>query len=553
MKNRVRKYILPFVIGGIAVMGLTAYKSVDEKYFEIAKNVDIFVTLFKEVNTYYVDEVSPNKMIKTGIDAMLESLDPYTNYIPEDEIEDYRTMTTGQYGGIGAIIGKRLGKNMILMPYEGYPAYKAGLKIGDEIVSIDGMETNEKTTTDISKLLKGQAGTIVRLVVKRYGQTDKLTVEIKREKIKVDNIPYYGLVDNEVGYLHLTDFTSGASKEMRDAIISMKEKGAKKLILDLRDNPGGLLNEAVNVANIFIPRDKEVVTTKGKVSEWNKTYNALNMPVDVDMPVAVLINSKSASASEIVAGVIQDYDRGVLVGNKTFGKGLVQATRPLSYNSQLKVTTAKYYIPSGRCIQAIDYSHRNTDGSVGKIPDSLMVAFKTKNGRPVFDGGGIAPDITVEKPILAQIAVSLVEKNLVFEYATQYCYKRDKIAPAKEFKISDKEYDDFVAWLKGKEYDYKTKVETSIEDLVSNAKKEKYYDDIKDQVESLRTKVYHNKEQDLFKFKSDVKELLENEIVSRYYFRKGIIEASFDSDHDIAEAVRILNDNSKYKSLLKLQ
>ncbi|MBY0427336.1 MAG: peptidase S41, partial [Cytophagales bacterium] len=408
-------------------------------------------------------------------------------------------------------------------------------------------------TTDISKLLKGQAGTIVRLVVKRFGQSDKIPVEIKREKIKVDNIPYYGLVDNEVGYLHLTDFTSGASKEMRDAIISMKEKGAKKLILDLRDNPGGLLNEAVNVANIFIPRDKEVVTTKGKVSEWNKTYTALNMPVDIDMPVAVLINSKSASASEIVAGVIQDYDRGILVGNKTFGKGLVQATRPLSYNSQLKVTTAKYYIPSGRCIQAIDYSHRNPDGSVGKIPDSLMVAFKTKNGRPVFDGGGIAPDITVEKPTLAQIAVSLLEKNLIFEYATQYCYKRDKIASPKEFKLSDKEYDEFVSWLKGKEYDYKTKVETSIEDLVSNAKKEKYYDDIKDQVESLKTKVFHNKEQDLFKFKNEIKEILENEIVSRYYFRKGIIEASFDSDTDIAEAVRILYDEKKYNQMLKLQ
>lgn len=553
MKTRIRKFVLPLIIAASSLFALSAFTSVDEKYFEIAKNVDIFVTLFKEVNTYYVDEVSPNKMIKTGIDAMLESLDPYTNYIPEDEIEDYRTMTTGQYGGIGAIIGKRQGKNMILMPYEGFPAFKSGLKIGDEIVTIDGMDINEKTTTDISKLLKGQAGTIVRLVIKRYGSADKIPVEIKREKIKVDNIPYYGMVDNEVGYLHLTDFTSGASKEMRDAIISMKEKGAKKLILDLRDNPGGLLNEAVNVANIFIPRDKEVVTTKGKVSEWNKTYTALNMPVDLDMPVAVLINSRSASASEIVAGVIQDYDRGVLVGNKTFGKGLVQATRPLSYNSQLKVTTAKYYIPSGRCIQAIDYSHRNADGSVGKIPDSLMVAFKTKNGRPVYDGGGIAPDITVEKPLLAQIAVSLAEKNLIFEYATQYVYKKDKIASAKEFKLTDKEYDEYVTWLKGKEYDYKTKVETSIEDLVSNAKKEKYYDDIKDQVESLKTKVSHNKDQDLFKFKNEIREMLENEIVSRYYFRKGIIEASFDSDNDIAEAVKILNDSPRYKQILKLQ
>ncbi|MBR9999113.1 MAG: S41 family peptidase, partial [Cyclobacteriaceae bacterium] len=425
--QNVKKWTVPSGIM-IMVIVLFSYTNPSERYFEIAKNLDIFATLFKEVNSYYVDEVNPNKLMRTGIEAMLESLDPYTNYIPEDDIEDYRTMTTNQYGGIGALIGRNNDKNLIIMPYEGFPAHKKGLKIGDELIEIDGVNVIEKTTGDISKLLKGQANTDVELTIIRYGVEKPMKFSLKREKITIDNVPYSGLVAEDIGYIKLTDFTTSAGKEVSRAVEKLKESGAKKLILDLRDNPGGLLNEAVNVTNVFITRGQEVVSTKGKMTDWNKTYRALNNPIDTEIPLVVLTNSRSASASEIVSGTIQDYDRGVLVGTKTFGKGLVQATRPLSYNSQLKVTTAKYYIPSGRCIQAINYGERNEDGSVKRIPDSLKVEFETKNGRVVYDGGGIDPDIVVEDRNLAPITLILMSKGLLFDYATQYYYSHESIA-----------------------------------------------------------------------------------------------------------------------------
>lgn len=550
-----RKYVfLPFTVLLLAFTFLLySFTQNNDKYFEISKNLDIFVTLFKEVNTYYVDEVSPTKLIKSGIDAMLASLDPYTNYIPEDDIEDYRTMTTGQYGGIGAVIGKKGNKNLILMPYEGFPAHKYGLKIGDEILAIDGKDVKDKNTTDISKLLKGQAGTRLKLSIKRYGKSDPIQVDLTREKIKMENIPYVGFVKEDIGYFHLTDFTTNASKDVRDAVIKLKEQGAKKIIFDLRDNPGGLLNEAIAIANLFVQKDLEIVSTKGKVAEWNKTYLAQSAPLDLNTPIVVLISDRSASAAEIVSGVLQDYDRAVLVGEKTFGKGLVQATRSLSYNSQLKVTTAKYYIPSGRCIQAIDYSHKKDDGSGTRVADSLRQAFKTKAGRIVYDGAGIYPDITVAKSDLAQITQSLINKNLIFDYATEYYFKNEKIASAKDFKLSDQDYAHFVKWLESKEYDYKTKVESDIENMEETAKKEKYYDDIKAEIESLKRRMGHNKDQDLVKFKSEIIDVLESEIVSRYYLQKGIIEASFDNDEDIKAAIEILNNSEKYSKLLTAQ
>ncbi len=540
------------IIIAIIAVGLTffAFQQANEKYFEIAKNLDIFATLFKEVNTYYVDEINPTTVINAGINAMLESLDPYTNYIAEDDIEDYRTMTTGQYAGIGAVIGRKGNKNIVLMPYEGYPAHLAGLKIGDEILQIDGKEMKDKSTSEISKLLKGQAGTSFKMTINRYNTKAPIEIELTRKKIKIESIPYMGMVNNEVGYFHLTDFTTDASKDVRNAVIKLKEMGAKKLIFDLRDNPGGLLNEAVNIVNIFIPKEKEVVNTKGKVVEWNKTYYALDTPTDLTIPIIILTSDHSASASEIVSGVLQDYDRGILIGEKTFGKGLVQATRPLSYNSQLKVTTAKYYIPSGRCIQAIDYSKKKEDGSAIKIADSLRREFKTQNGRKVYDGAGINPDIKVQKLDIAAITQSLITKNLIFDYATQYFYNHPKIASAKDFKLTDAEYDSFIKWLSGKDYDYKTKVETELEDLIENSKKEKYYDGIKEAIDQLKLKIYHNKESDLQKFKSEIIEILESDIVSRYYLHKGEIEASFDSDLDIKAALELFKDDAKYKKIL---
>lgn len=546
-----KKYKIPAsILAIVIVIGLFSFNNPNERYFEITRNLDIFSTLFKEVNAYYVDEVNPNKLIKTGIDAMLASLDPYTNYIPEDDIEDYRTMTTGQYGGIGAVIGNRNGKNVIMMPYEGFPAHKAGLKIGDEILKVNDVDVSDKNTNDISQLLKGQANTKLNVTIKRYGEEQPLVLDITREKITIDNVPYSGLVTSDIGYIKLSDFTTGAGKEVKKSLDNLKKEGAKKIILDLRGNPGGLLNEAVNVSNVFINQGSEVVSTKGKVTDWNKTYKALNQPSDTEIPIAVLTGRRSASAAEIVSGVIQDYDRGVLVGEKTFGKGLVQATRPLTYNSQLKITTAKYYIPSGRCIQAINYSDRNEDGSVGIIPDSLKSEFSTKNGRKVFDGGGVDPDIEVEPMMPAPITFSLSAKGLIFEYALKYHYTHENIAPAKDFELTEDEYQDFVAWLSDKEYDYITKVEKTIETLTKYAKTEKYYDNIKTELEDLEKKAAHNKEKDLEEFASEIKSMLEQQIVENYYLMRGDFEAGFKHDIQIQSAVELLQDSVKYNALL---
>ncbi len=525
-------------------------KNTNEKYFEIAKNLDIFATLFKEVNTYYVDEVSPNDVMEQGIYSMLNNLDPYTVYYPEDKIEDYRTMTTGQYGGIGAQVLTRNGKSIVTMPFEGYAAHKAGLLIGDEIIKIDEVNVQGKNQAELSQVMKGQADTEVTLTVKRFGTAEPIVLKMKREKIQINNVTYSGMVTADVGLIRLTDFTNNAAKEVKDALTSLKEKGAKKIILDLRGNPGGLLSEAINISNIFVPKGLEIVSTKGKVKEWNKKYTALNQPLDSDIQMAVLTSSTSASAAEIVSGVMQDYDRGVLIGQNTYGKGLVQATRSLSYNSKLKVTVAKYYIPSGRCIQAIDYTHRNADGSVGKISDSLRVAFKTKNGRVVYDGGGVKPDIEISRDKYSPITANLEMKGLIFDYANEYRAKRKQIADAKTFQLTDEEYQDFVKWLANKDYDYVTKVEKTIADLEKIAKDEKYYDDIKTQIESLKAKLSHNKESDLQKSKAEIKELLEQEIVAHYYLDKGKIEATFDDDPEILEAIKVLNDKPKYDKIL---
>ncbi|MDX5417586.1 MAG: S41 family peptidase [Hymenobacteraceae bacterium] len=541
------------VLIGIFALGLFSFKTESERYFEIAKNLDVFATLFKEVNTYYVDEVPPAQMMRTGIDAMLKSLDPYTNYIPEDDIEDFRTMTTGQYGGIGAIIGSRSGKVVVQMPYENSPAHKAGLAIGDEILKVNGVSVVGKSTDEVSKLLKGQANTGVKLEVLSYGQSKPKTVELTRANIMVDNVPYYGMLDKEIGYFQLSGFTVDASKEVKMAVQKLKEQGAKKIIFDLRDNPGGLLHEAVNISNVFVDKGTDIVSTKGKVKEWNKTYKALDEPLDKNIPLVILTSSRSASASEIVAGVMQDYDRAVLVGERTFGKGLVQATRPLSYNSQLKVTTAKYYIPSGRCIQAIDYTHRNEDGSVGKIPDSLRVAFKTAGGRLVYDGGGVSPDVEVEQQEFSDITRTIAANGHFFEYANKYKAERATIPSAKEFKLTEREYQDFVSFLADKDVSYTTGIENELEDIVKKAKEGKHYDDIQAELEAIKKKVSHNKANDLMRFRAEIKEVLEAEIASRYYLRKGYIESSFDDDPDILMAKQVLQDTQKYNSYLKVK
>ncbi len=550
IKSVFRKFRMTIIILVVASTSVVTYSFVDD-YFDVSKNLDIFSSLFREVNIHYVDSTDPGKLIKKGIDAMLESLDPYTDFIPESEIEDYRFITTGQYGGIGALVRQKGDYVTISEPYEGFPAQKADLRPGDDILQIDGKSVKSKTTSEVSKLLKGQPKTTVKLMIHREGDKDPLEKIITREEIKVKNVPYYGMVNKDIGYIKLTGFTENAGKNVGEALKALKEKNdLKGVIFDLRSNPGGLLLESVNISNVFVNRGQDIVSTRGRLKDNEKKYKAINDAVDPDLPLAVLVNSASASASEIVSGSLQDLDRGVIIGQRTYGKGLVQTTRPLSYNTQLKITTAKYYIPSGRCIQALDYTHRNEDGSVGKVPDSLMTEFKTRAGRKVFDGGGILPDIKSEPRKYSNISSSLLSKNLIFDFATQYRLGHPSIAEAKEFHLTDSDFKNFVDFISGKEYDYTTKSEKAIDDLKKNTEEENYFGDVKPEYEALKAKLMHNKKDDVEKSKKEIMQLLEEEIVARYYYQSGRIEASFDHDDEVKTAVEILTNSSKYNSIL---
>jgi carboxyl-terminal processing protease len=543
------------IIGSSCIAALCivfSFTTPSERYFEIAKNLDIFATLFKEVNALYVDDVNPNKLVKTGIDAMLESLDPYTNYIPENMVEDFRTMNTGQYGGIGAYTREIDNRTVVTMILESFTAQKSGLKIGDEIIKIDNVDLSKISAEEEGQLMKGQIGTPVSLTIKRMGVEQPIKIDFKREKIKVSNVPYYGMMENNIGYIQLLEFTPDAGKEVKNALIALKENGAKAIILDVRGNPGGLLFEAVNICNIFLPRGKLVVSTKGKIEEHNQNYETLNAPVDTEIPVAVLINRGSASASEIVAGTLQDYDRAIIIGEKSYGKGLVQVSRPLSYNSQLKVTTAKYYTPTGRCIQVLDYTHRREDGSVGSIPDSIKQSFKTSTGRVVYDGGGIDPDVKTQPKEAHPITHKLYEAGFIFDYATLYAHNHSTIADPRNFSLSNEEYQQFTGWMKGKNYTYNSYLDQQLKELNREAKREKYYADLKPQLEQIQTMIEDSKKNELQLYKDQIKMLLEEDIASRYYLEKGSVEAGFKYDQDIKKASEILLAQQQYKKILNL-
>jgi carboxyl-terminal processing protease len=543
-----RRYKWPVSLALLIVVTF-AFREPAEKYFEVAKSLDIFATLFKEVNAYYVDEVEPEKLVRKGIDAMLASLDPYTDYISEEEMESFRISTTGQYGGVGAMIGIINKKIVVTQPYKNFPAYKSGLKVGDEVISVDGINVQGKLTSEVSSLLKGKPKTEVEVKVRRYGKKDDLVIKVTREKINVSNVAYHGLIEPDIAYIRLDDFTPGASYEVADALTDLKEKGATKLILDLRQNPGGLLHEAVNIVSLFIPKGMEVVSTKGKVNEWNKIYKTLNNPLDTEIPMVVLTSHGSASASEIVAGTLQDYDRAVLIGGKTFGKGLVQTTRPLSYNAQLKVTTAKYYIPSGRCIQALDYTHRKDDGTVVKIADSLKVKFKTKNGRVVYNGGGLDPDIKVEDDYIGTITSELIDSGLIFEFASIYCGENPAAGDLRSFKISDREYETFVNWLKAQKFSYKTSLEENTAELIETAKNERMYPDLEIYLDGLKNKIEANKASDYVRFKSEIKEILEEQIAFHYDLERGRAKVSLPRDEDVVAAKKVLSDSTVYHKI----
>lgn len=542
-----------------ALVALTACLFIQGKsgdsYFEVSKNLDIYATLFKELNTYYVDPIEPGKMVKTSIDAMLDDLDPYTNYITESDIEDYEFQTTGKYGGIGATMRKKEDNTYIGDVYENSPSQKAGLHPGDLIISIDNHPVKGKTIDEISQLLKGSSGTQISMKVKDAYNGEEVQKMVTRGEVELSSVPYSGLIgtDKNVAYVRLTQFTPNCARMVRNALDSLK--GAKPslagVVLDLRNNPGGLLDEAVNLCNIFVDRGQLVVSTKGKMQDWDKDFKTSSAPWDLTMPLTVLVNHSSASASEIVAGTVQDLDRGVVLGERSYGKGLVQTTRPLGFNARLKLTTARYYTPSGRCIQVLDYAHRNADGSVGAVPDSLKKEFKTKAGRRVLSGGGVDPDVNMKQPEISKIAIALYTKNYLFDYATQYEKTHPKIAPPEQFSLTTAEWDSFAKWLEGKDYAYKSETEIALDSLQKTATKEKYYDAAKTELAALKSKLGHDKKQDLRKNAPEVKQMLESEIVSRYYFLRGRIGHSIQTDDEVLKAIALITQKPQYEALLK--
>lgn len=519
--------------------------------FEIAKNVDIFVSILKELNAKYADEISPGDLTKTAIDAMLSSLDPYTVYYPESQIEDYKMMTKGQYGGIGALIQQHGDYIVISEPYEDCPAQQAGLMAGDRILSVNKQSMKNRSSSDVSEYLKGQPGTKINIEVERYGQSKPLSFDVTRKEIKFPSVPYSGMVSDEVGYIKLDQFTEKASSEVKEAFIKLKEQGMKYLIFDLRNNGGGLLQEAVNIMNIFVDQGTMISETKGKLESQHNVYKTRFPVTDKSIPVVVLVNEYSASASEIVSGAFQDLDRGVIMGHKTFGKGLVQNVLPLSYNTSLKITIAKYYIPSGRCVQNIEYFKNDTiTPSRTKIPDSLAVAYKTKNGRTVYDKGGVEPDVISPDTVASNLLLALVLNNLIFDYATQYRATHATIPEAKDFRVNDEIYNDFVHFLKDKEYTYTTETEKVMVELKEVAEDERYFKDISALYDSMKKKIEEEKSTELQKYKAEISDYLASEIISRYYYQKGKYVDMLRCDPEITAAKDLLLNQVRYKSIL---
>ena len=543
------------VVGVLATAAFFSFKSGDDRNFQVAKNLDIFNAIVKELDMFYVDTIDPNKTIRTGIDNMLYSLDPYTEYYPEEDQSELEQMVKGSFGGIGSLISynPKLKRSMIAEPFEGTPAALAGLKAGDVLMEIDGVDLAGKDNAQVSQLLRGPAETSFQLKVERpneKGGRTPMEFTIVRKSIQTPTIPYAGMLENQVGYINVSTFSGNPSKGFKKAFLELKEQGATSLVIDLRNNGGGLLDEAVEIANYFLPRGKVIVTTKGKIPQAGNTYKTLREPLDLDIPIVVLVNSATASASEILSGSLQDLDRAVIVGNRTFGKGLVQVPRSLPYGGMMKVTTSKYYIPSGRCVQAIDYKHRNPDGSVGVIPDSLTKVFHTAAGREVRDGGGVMPDIVVKEDKLPNILFYLVRDNLIFDYATQYCLQHPTIAEPQAFEVTDADYQAFKDMVKKADFKYDQQSEKILKTLKEAAEFEGYMKDASAEFEALEKKLNHDLDRDLDYFSSDIKNMIASEIIKRYYYQRGGIIQQLKDDNDLKEALKVLGDPVKYKEML---
>jgi carboxyl-terminal processing protease len=549
--SRVSRKIRIGLLAGFLSVSSILFLGFSGDNFEVVKNLDIYYSLFRELSLFYVDEVDPGEIIKTSMDKMLESLDPYTVYIPESKIEDYRFMTTGQYGGVGAVFKIMGDWPVVTEVYEDSPASRAGLKAGDVIQGVNRQDTRQRNLVEVNDLLNGQPNTRVALTIQRPGQEALMEKTITREEVKLNSVPVFRLVEPEIGYIKLNSFTQTSSREIREALVNLKEKqGAKSLILDLRGNPGGLLQEAVEIMNLFVGQGQEIVSTKGKVKEFDQVYKTRKPPLDESIPIVVLVNSGSASASEIVSGALQDLDRAVVVGQRSFGKGLVQTVRDLSYNSKLKLTTAKYYIPSGRCIQALDYTHRKADGSVGRIPDSLVSVFSTAAGRTVFDGGGVMPDVYLNLPPLAAITQALIDQYLIFDYATLFVQKHSQIDSPDEFRFSESDYQDFVKFVSDKTFSYESKTSDLLKKLKEVAGKEKYLEVARSEFAALEKKLARDRRADLLAFQEEISELLAQEIVARYYFEGGKVAYSFRADPYVSKAKELLKNSLEYQRIL---
>lgn len=540
-------------------MGMTSFKE-DDRNFQISKNLDIFNSIFKELDMFYVDTVNAEKMIQTGVEGMLSLTDPYTEYYPEEEVSSLKEMTTGKYGGIGAAIRYYEAKDRIAVvePTEGMPAAEAGVKAGDIILSVGGKEMvrgdmkPQEFSSKVSEALRGEPGTSFVLKVLRPLKNDSTVMEFKitRKNIRTNPVPYYGMVKDSIGYLALSSFTENSAKDFKKAFIELKQKGAKSLIIDLRDNGGGSLSEAVDIVNLYVPKGQEIVVTKGRVRQAQGSYKTQNEPVDTQIPLAVLVNGATASASEIVSGSLQDLDRAVVIGSRTFGKGLVQTIRPLPYNGTLKVTTSKYYIPSGRCIQAIDYAKKNADGSVARTPDSLTTVFHTAAGREVRDGGGIRPDIEVKGDKIPNIVFYLMNDDLIFDYATQYCWDHPTLASVDDFKLTDADYEAFKKLVKSRNFTYDRQSEKMLKSLKEIAEFEGYMTEAAEEFKALEKKLNHNLDRDLDYFAKPIKEYISQEIVTRYFYQRGAAMERLKDDTDLEEAIKVLQNPVRYREIL---
>ena len=522
----------------------------NQRYFDINKNIDIFNSVLRELDMFYVDSVEVNNLVQRTIESMLTRLDPYTEYYSEENIGDLQFLTTGEYAGVGAIISYKDGGVIINEPYEGLPADKAGLKAGDRILEIDEVDVRNSNVRDVSNMLKGTPGTAIQLLIKRPGEEKERTFSVVREKIEMDPITYSEIVKNNIGYLHFGSFTSNSSKRVEETVKELKDNGAKSLILDLRGNGGGILDEAVNIVNLFVPKGIEIVSTKGKMTQWDRSYFTREQPLDELIPIVVLIDTGSASASEIVAGALQDLDRAVIVGNRSFGKGLVQTPRNLPYGGNVKITTSKYYIPSGRGIQALDYSHRNPDGSVARVPDSLTNLYYTKNGREVRDGGGVTPDISLTHEQGGTIAYYLMAENIIFDYATGWVQNNDTIAPPEQFVLPDEDYQGFVNFVKSKDFEYDKMSENSLNQLKSIMEFEGYMDISVEEFTALEKKLQPDLDRDLNLFKELIKKMIETEIVQRYYYKKGVLKHQLANDIVFDKAIEILKNTEDYNAII---